>query len=238
MNKKIIVFIVFLVSLVFLLTSTSIFNPQGTTSLTLNVTTANTTIIVKDNLGNVISNDKGIIKLGEDYTITIQPNSTYELKSLKLNGVSIVNDIVNSAYTFTCTGHTTIFAVSVLAGSNGEVVAPDLDENQNPINYVSLNYYSCEPFIFYPSGATVDLMVYDQHYNLLDVLELGQSYNFLVCGNTYIFDYVITNGSGYASINLFNSSNVLVAGGEEGKTLKYTTSNENVFAKVYYNYSA
>lgn len=81
-------------------------------------------------------------------------------------------------------------------------------------------------------------MVYDQHYNLLDVLELGQSYNFLVCGNTYIFDYVITNGSGYASINLFNSSNVLVAGGEEGKTLKYTTSNENVFAKVYYKYSA
>ena len=238
MNKNLIVFLVFVVALVFLFTSTSIFNPQGTTALTLRVTSANTTIVVKDDVGNVINNDNGKIVLGETYTITIEPNSTYELKTLKINGVSVKNDIVENIYSFTCNGNITIFAVSVVAGSNGEVVAPDIDDDGNPINYVSVTYYSADPFMFRPSGADIDLMIYDSDYNLLALLERGETYNFLIAGNTYIFEYTITNGGGYATINLYNNSNEVLATGLEGERLSYTTDNQNLFVKIYYKFVA
>ena len=114
MKDNKIFWIIFAIAAVFLLAFSGIFKTAGATTATLSVSATNTSIVVKDNFNNVISNDAGALVVGDTYKVEIVENPSYDLKVFVVNGINELSNIENNQITFVCTGNVNITAVSVL----------------------------------------------------------------------------------------------------------------------------
>ena len=171
------IFLVFAVVLVLALAFGGVFKSCGTTLYTLQVNSTNTTIIVRDNLNNVVNPNNGQLEPGETYTIEIVAHNDYELKVFKVNELDQINNLVNNKFSFVCTQNTTIYAVSVI--NSGE---PDADT-------YSLMYQSAK---YYPSSSKtvtdIVLRITSKEVGTICELRVGESYEYLVKGEKYTID--------------------------------------------------
>ena len=164
MKKGLIIFLVFAVVFVLVLAFSGIFNPQGTTVATLNVKTTNTTVIVKDSLDNVLSNEGSILTIGDTYTFEIIPNTSYKLTSLTLNNASILNELENNTYSFVCNGNISIVGVSTYIQS----IQPNSET-------CSVTFYEVYEFGLPKDQQYLQTMIYDSNENLVACLNISES---------------------------------------------------------------
>ena len=190
MKSKTIFLILFFAVLDIVLTSCSIFKPNGNESTTLQVNATNTEVIVKDSLGNVVNNN-GTITIGEDYTIILSENPDYRLIKFRINGTSVLNKLVNNQYTFTCTGATNIDIASAYYSNND-----DSEDIVIPTESYAIKYSSCNGLIENPSnkGFSIDLVVYDSSYNHIETLSVNDSL-LVVSGQSFIIEYYVSDSN-------------------------------------------
>ena len=188
MKSKSIFLILFFAVLAIVLTSCSIFKPNGNESTTLQVNATNTEVIVKDSLGNVVNNN-GTITIGEDYTIILSENPDYRLIKFRINSTSVLNKLVNNQYTFTCTGPTNIDIASAYYSNND-----DSEDIVIPTESYAIKYSSCNGLIENPSnkGFSIDLVVYDSSYNHIETLSVNDSL-LVVAGQSFIIEYYVSD---------------------------------------------
>ena len=183
MKDNKIFWIIFAIAAVFLLAFSGIFKTAGATTATLSVSATNTSIVVKDNFNNVISNDAGALVVGDTYKVEIVENPSYDLKVFVVNGINELSNIENNQITFVCTGNVNITAVSVLNTENGG------SENSQEIK--SVKFSTCYESNFGIKGSIVTdivLQIKDSNKMALAELRLGETYDYLVVGEKYYID--------------------------------------------------
>ena len=184
MKKGFIVFLVFAVVLVIgLWFIAEVKANEVNTKLTID--SANTSVVVKDSTGQQMSNNSNLV-LNATYTLVVMPDENYELKVLTLNEEDILPNLVDNTYSFVCNGAITIKVASALI-SSGEI--PDI-----PTEYLSFNYLGsiiAHKNLFGLGGVTTGVLnIYDNELTLLATLEAGQSYEYILPGNTYLVEFV------------------------------------------------
>ena len=181
MKKGLIVFLVFAVVLVIGLLITGVFGKAEANTATLKVNATNTTIIVRDDQDQVMSNDNGVLIIGNTYSVEVLPNEAYILKQLMLNSVSQLSNLENGKFSFVCNGKTTITAASI--------TNPDVgDSTDDAQTYKSIKFSSCKEKLGNYVLTDIVLQVQDEDKNVLAELRVGDTYDFLVMGQKYYLD--------------------------------------------------
>ena len=167
----------------------------------LTVTSICSIVEVFDETGTQINNGSKLI-LGNTYTLTVTPSiPEYILATLTLNNLNILPNLIDNTYTFVCNGVINVEAVS---------------EQSHYLTFLYKGSIGTHYVLFGLGGITSGYInIYDEQYNLVATLEKGESYNYIVYGNTYTVEFVRTGGTGYAG-------------------LKYGVANENVFVNCEY----
>ena len=216
MKKGLIVFLVFAVVLVIgLWFIAEVKANEVNTKLTID--SANTSVVVKDSTGQQMSNNSNLV-LNATYTLVVMPDENYELKVLTLNEEDILPNLVDNTYSFVCNGAITIKVASALI-SSGEI--PDI-----PTEYLSFNYLGsiiAHKNLFGLGGVTTGVLnIYDNELTLLATLEAGQSYEYILPGNTYLVEFERLSGWGFAWLQsrLVNSGSFEPTAYKNGETFE------------------
>lgn len=158
------IFLVFAVVLVLALAISGVFKTEKV-GARLSVDTINTTVIVKDDMNNVLSNEGAILVVGDTYTVEIIPNTSYELSSLRLNNASIINELDNLTYTFVCNGSISLVAVSTYI----QTIEPET-ETCSVTFFEIIDYFNNDK-----NHQYLQVMIYDINDNLVACLNYGES---------------------------------------------------------------
>lgn len=199
MKKGLIVFLVFAVVLVIGLMLTGVFSKPSLYNLSVKST--NTTIVVKDNYGQVVSNNSASLESGETYTVTVTPYENCILQYFTINDINYINRLENNQCTFVCNGATIIKAIAM--------VDPTLEEP--PVIGItklhSATYSACQ--ILGPGASVrnvddVTLILCDSTDSVVARLGVGDTFDLLVEDSEYTVKY--SSDTAYKNVKITNTS--------------------------------
>ena len=202
MKKGLIVFLVFAVVLVIGLMITGVFGKAEANTATLKVNATNTTIVVRDDQDQVISNDNGVLIIGDTYTVTVTPYDDCILQYFTINDINYFKKLENNQCSFVCNGNVSIKTISV--------VDPTLEEP--PVAGVttvySATFSSCQvagPSIGSVKNVdTITLILYDSTNSVVARLGVGETFDLLIEKETYRVEY--SSSVVYKNVKITNTS--------------------------------
>lgn len=201
MKKGLIVFLVFAVVLVIGLLITGVFGKAEANTATLKVNTTNTTIVVRDDQDQVISNDNGVLIIGNTYTVTVTPYDDCILQYLTINDINYFKKIENNQCSFECNGNVSIKAISVIDPTLEEPPFTGIAE------VYSVTYSACAvagPGFSVRNVNDVTLILYDSTNSIVTRLGVGETFDLLVENEKYTIKY--SSDTAYKNIRITNTA--------------------------------
>ena len=201
MKKGLIVFLVFAVVLVIGLLITGVFGKAEANTATLKVNATNTTIVVRDDQDQVISNDNGVLIIGNTYTVTVTPYDDCILQYLTINDINYFKKIENNQCSFECNGNVSIKAISVIDPTLEDPPFTGIAE------VYSVTYSACAvagPGFSVRNVNDVTLILYDSTNSIVTRLGVGETFDLLVENEKYTIKY--SSDTAYKNIRITNTA--------------------------------